>query len=128
MEQQPSLTNVSSFLPSPADLLMAVPRLLFRASALGDHLDSLIDKVRAPGSVIAQPTIANNTNATVATTSGKFVQESAAAVAASTLPEDMGVFQALKNVGTALSYITSKWAIATFTIVSFALGNVNTSY
>jgi hypothetical protein len=118
MEQQTALTNVSSFLPSPADLIMAVPRLLSRASAWGEHLDSLLDKVRAPGSVIAQPTLANATNATFATTSGKFVQESVAAATAAGLQEDMGVFQALKNVGTFFSYITSKWAIATFTIVS----------
>ncbi|KAF2690552.1 hypothetical protein K458DRAFT_483866 [Lentithecium fluviatile CBS 122367] len=116
MEQQAPLTNASSFLPSPADLLMAVPRLLSRASALGEHLDILLDKVRAPGSVIAEPTMANMTNATVATISGKFVQESIASAATASVPEDMSVFQALKNVGTFFSYITSKWAIATFTI------------
>jgi hypothetical protein len=120
MEQPSALTNASSFLPSPADILMAVPRLLSRVSAWGEHLDSLLDKVRAPGSVIAQPTLANATNATFATTSGaaKFVQESMTAAAAAGLHEDMSLFQALKNVGTFFSYITSKWAIATFTIVS----------
>ena len=99
---------------------MAVPRLLSRASAWGEHIDSLLDKVRAPGSVIAQPTLANTTNATFATTSGKFVQESVTAATAAGLQDDMSMFQALKNVGTFFSYITSKWAIATFTIVSLA--------
>jgi hypothetical protein len=118
MEQQPPLTNTSSFLPFPADLVMAVPRFLSRASGWAEHLDGLLDKVRAPGSVIAQPTLANATNSTFATTSGKFVQESVTAATAAGMQEDMSLFQALKNVGTFFSYITSKWAIATFTIVS----------
>lgn len=120
MEQPPSsLTNASSFLPSPADLLLAVPRLLSKAGSLGEHIDSVFGKIRSGGSIIAEPTVANVTNATVATTSGKFVQESIAAAASATAgnPEDMGVFQALKNVGSFFSYITSKWAIATFTFV-----------
>jgi hypothetical protein len=115
MEQQPPLTNTSFYLP---DLVMAVPRFLSRASGWAEHLDGLLDKVRAPGSVIAQPTLANATNSTFATTSGKFVQESVMAATAAGMQEDMSLFQALKNVGTFFSYITSKWAIATFTIVS----------
>lgn len=114
-----SLANVTSFLPSPADLLLAVPRLLSKAGALGEHIDSVFGKIRSGGSIIAEPTAANLTNATAATTSGKFVQESfvAAASSAAGNQDDMGVFQALKNVGSFFSYITSKWAIATFTIV-----------
>lgn len=126
MEQTHStFTNATSFLPSPADLLLVVPRLLSKAGAIGEHIDSVFGRIRSGGSVIAEPTAANLTNATVATTAGKFVQESAAAAAAASAaassPEDIGMFQALKNVGSFFSYITSKWAIATFTIVSLSL-------
>ena len=98
---------------------MAVPRLLLKAGALGEHIDSVFGRLRAGGSVIAEPTIANLTNATTATASAKFVQESVAAAAHAGLAfqEDMNFFQALKNVGSFFSYITSKWAIATFSIV-----------
>lgn len=119
MEQPATpLTNVSSYLPSPADLLLAVPRLLYKAGSLGEHIDSVFGKLRSGGSIIAEPTAANLTNATVATTAGNFVQESIAATASAALgnQDDMGVFQALKNVGSVFSYITSKWAIATFAI------------
>jgi hypothetical protein len=117
MEQH---ANVSSYLPSPADLLLAVPRLLFKAGSLGEHIDNVFGKLRSGGSIIAQATAANLTNTTAATTAGSFVQESAAAAANVVLSDkdDMGVFQALKNVGSFFSYITSKWAIATFAIVS----------
>lgn len=124
MEQShSSLSNVTAFLPSPADLLLAVPRLFARAGALSEHIDSVFGKIRNGGSIIAEPTAANVSNATVAITSGSFVQESVAAAAsvATGSPDDMGVFQALKNVGSFFSYITSKWAIATFTIVSTTL-------
>ena len=118
-QQQTALSNVTSLLPSPADLLMVVPRLLSKAGALGEHLDSVFGRLRAGGSVIAEPTLANLTNATAATASGKFVQESvaAAANAGAALQEDMNLFQALKNLGSFFSYLTSKWAIATFSIV-----------
>ncbi|KAF1966025.1 ubiquitin-protein ligase-like protein [Bimuria novae-zelandiae CBS 107.79] len=117
-QQQSALTNVSSLLLSPADLLMVVPRLLSKAGALGEHIDSVYSKFRFGGSVIAEPTIANLTNATTATASRKFIQESIAATPSPqlALQEDMNLFQALKNVGSFFSYITSKWAIATFSI------------
>lgn len=113
MEAPAALTNGSSYFPSPADLLMVFPRLFFKASVLSNL-------VWSGGSAIAEPTKANLTNTTAAITAGQFVQESVAA-AASTLasaPEEIGIFQALKNVASFFSYITSKWAIATFAIVS----------
>ncbi|KAF2121162.1 ubiquitin-protein ligase-like protein [Lophiotrema nucula] len=118
MEQPASsLANVTSYLPSSSDLLMAVPRLLSRAGAFAEHIDGIFGKIRSGGSMIAEPTASNVTNATVAATSGTFIQESAAALAgaASAGADDLTVFQALKNVGSFFSYITSKWAIATFT-------------
>ncbi|KAF2703677.1 hypothetical protein K504DRAFT_473908 [Pleomassaria siparia CBS 279.74] len=119
MEQSTSLTNVSSYLPSPADLLLAVPRLLYKAGSLGGHIDSVFGKLRSGGSVIAEPTASNLTNATMATTASNFVQESVATAAAAAttalgMQDDTSTFQALKNVGSFFSYITSKWAIATF--------------
>jgi len=114
MEAPAALTNASSYLPSPSDLLMVFPRLFAKASALGDMM-------RAGGSAIASPTMANVTNSTVMTTAGQFVQESAAAAAASVTAspqEDISMLQALKNLASFFTYITSKWAIATFAIVS----------
>jgi hypothetical protein len=128
MEQQAAFANVSSFLPSPADLLMAVPRLLSRAGALGEHIDSVFGKIRSGGTIIAEPTVANLSNATTATTAGRFVQESVAAHAGLAFQDDMNLFQALKNVGSFFSYITSKWAIATFSIVKTPGGIAVKSY
>lgn len=90
---------------------MALPRLFARATSLGDMM-------RSGGSVIAEPT-ANLTNNTI-TMTASFVQESvvAAASAASVVDADMTAWQALRNVATWFSYITSKWAIATFALVS----------
>lgn len=109
---------MTSFLPSPADLLMVLPRLFDRANSFGDML-------RSGGSVIAEPTIANLTNGTTATSAGKFAQESVAAAAvaaaASGSTDEISMFQAFKNVASFFSYITSKWAIATFAIVSTAV-------
>jgi hypothetical protein len=48
MEQH---ANVSSYLPSPADLLLAVPRLLFKAGSLGEHIDNVFGKLRSGGSI-----------------------------------------------------------------------------
>ncbi|KAF2871783.1 ubiquitin-protein ligase-like protein [Massariosphaeria phaeospora] len=119
MEQnQLAAANLTSYLPSPADLLMAVPRLLSKAGFLGEQIDNALGKMRTGGSVIAVSTVANVTNATAAITSGHFVQESVAAAAtmAAGSSEEIGLFQALKNVGSLFSYITSKWAISTFAV------------
>ena len=111
-----AFTNMTSFLPSPADLLMVFPRLFGKASEFGDM-------IRSGGSVIAEPTMANLTNGTTATIAGKFAQESVAAAgaaAASGSTDEISMFQAFKNVASFFSYITSKWAIATFAIVRLA--------
>ena len=118
MDQTPgAFTNMTLFLPSPADLLMVFPRLFAKASSLGDMM-------RSGGSVIAEPTIANITNGTISTISNKFVQESVAAAAttaaatAAESQDEISMFQAFKNIASFFSYMTSKWAIATFAIVS----------
>ncbi|KAF2855862.1 ubiquitin-protein ligase-like protein [Plenodomus tracheiphilus IPT5] len=111
MEASGALANVTSYFPSPADLLMALPRLFSKASSLGDML-------RSGGSAIAEPTLVNATNSTITMTAGRFVQESVAAAVstASGSGEEISMFQAVKNVASFFSYITSKWAIATFAI------------
>ena len=121
MEAPAALNNASSYFPSPADLLMVFPRLLSKAS-------SLSDLVWSGGSVIAEPTQANMTNTTAAITAGKFIQESVAAAASvsAVSPDEIGIFQALKNMASFFSYITSKWAIATFAIVSILLKDTTT--
>ena len=108
---------MTSYLPSPADLLMVVPRLIHKASSLGDVL-------RTGGSVIAEPTAANTTNSTLATAVGKFTQESLAAAAAASstaagAPDEISMLQVFKNVASFFSYVTSKWAIGTFAVVSW---------
>ncbi|KAF1919568.1 hypothetical protein BDU57DRAFT_546198 [Ampelomyces quisqualis] len=104
-----ALNTTSSYLPSAVDLIMVFPRLLSKAS-------SLSDLVWSGGSVIAQPTAANLTNTTVVTTAAQFVQESVAPAASGVTAssDEISMFQALKNVASFFSYITSKWAIATF--------------
>ena len=99
--QHLSLTNVSSYLPSPADLLLVFPRLLSKAGSVAEHFGMV-----RTGSSIAEPTLWNATNTTFATTSGTFVQESvAAAVNAATGSQEDSMFQALKNVGSFFSYM-----------------------
>ncbi|KAJ4368184.1 hypothetical protein N0V83_006540 [Neocucurbitaria cava] len=110
MDAPSALTNVTSYLPSPADLLMVFPRLFSKASYLGDM-------IRSGGSVIAEPTAVNVTNSTITSTAGQFVQESvAAAASASGSQDEISMFQAVKNIASFFSYMTSKWAIATFAI------------
>lgn len=94
---------------------MVFPRLFSKASYLGDI-------IRSGGSIIAEPTLANITNSTITATGAQFVQESVAAAASVVdVQEEISMFQALKNIASFFSYITSKWAIATFAIVSLAV-------
>ncbi|KAF2494206.1 hypothetical protein BU16DRAFT_583157 [Lophium mytilinum] len=112
------LGNATSIFPNSMDLLMMVPRLLQRAGSFAEHMDTMFGKLRNGGSVIAEPTTSQIVNATI-TRIGTFAQESLAAAATSALrdqdePPEIGFFQTLKSVGGFFSYMTSKWAIATF--------------
>lgn len=94
---------------------MVFLRLFSKASYLGDM-------IRSGGSVIAEPTAVNVTNSTITSTAGQFVQESVAAVASPSGSQDeISMFQAVKNIASFFSYMTSKWAIATFAIVSLTI-------
>ncbi|KAF2275541.1 ubiquitin-protein ligase-like protein [Westerdykella ornata] len=116
-----SLTNATAYLPSPADLLLVFPRLLYRAGLVPDHFDGLVAKIRSGGPNIAGPTAANVTNATLlsstlANTANTFVQQStAAATAGATSPQSdtYDMILAFKHVGTLFEYLATKYAIAT---------------
>jgi hypothetical protein len=119
MEVPGASRNASSYLPSPPDFILG---FLAKASSLSDLFWS-------GQSSIAKPTSADVLNSSVVTTAGQFVQQSVAAAASGIVaaPDEISMFQALKNVASFFSYITSKWAIATFAIVSHVLRSVPTS-
>ena len=92
------------------------------ALSLPEHFDNLFGKLTSGGSIIAEPTSSNIANTTIITSSGTFAQDSlpAGATAAFSNQDSIGnmsLFQTLKNIGGFFSYMTSKWAIATFTTV-----------
>ena len=116
MEERLSyLSNATSLFPSSMDLLLVVPRLL-------EHMDTIFTKMRNGGGIIAEPTASNASNATSFTSVGTFVQQSLAATATATLEgqdaaSSISPWQTMRNIGGFFSYMTSKWAIATFTTV-----------
>ena len=91
------------------------------ALSLPEHFDNLLGKLTSGGSIIAEPT-SNIANTTIITSSGTFAQDSLPAGATAAFSNqdsarNMSPFQTLKNIGGFFSYMTSKWAIATFTTV-----------
>ncbi|KAK5117383.1 hypothetical protein LTR62_006001 [Meristemomyces frigidus] len=137
METTTTFTN-SSWIPSASDLLLAVPRFAQRAGNFVFHIpgavDSLAGMLWSGGSVIAdataQETLINstitNTSAFVQSTTGAALDTVAGSEAAGVLLDAeetssiiglmvQGVGR-LKNFGGIFSYLTSKWALATFTI------------
>lgn len=91
------------------------------ALSLPEHFDNLFGKLTSGGSIIAEPT-SNIANTTIITSSGTFAQDSLPAGATAAFSNqdsarNMSPFQTLKNIGGFFSYMTSKWAIATFTTV-----------
>ena len=129
-----SLTN-ASWIPSAADLILVVPRLAQRASSFAFHLPGAVDNIAGKmwngGSVIADATASQTSNMTITNTSA-FVQSTAAVLDAAireswpeATEETSSLFGLvvqgigrLKNFGGIFSYLTSKWALATFTAVS----------
>ena len=129
-----AVSNIS-YIPSAMDLLLVVPRLAQRAGNFAlyhmpDAIDNVAGKIWSGGSMIADPTahqtIANSTitNATTAyaqTTAS--VVESVIREAFSQGSEESGSFLMgvaagigkLKNFGGIFSYMTSRWALTTFT-------------
>ncbi|KAF2204669.1 hypothetical protein GQ43DRAFT_364122 [Delitschia confertaspora ATCC 74209] len=114
--------NATSVFSPSMELLMVVPRLFQKAGSLAEQVDNIFGKMRYGGSVIAEPTASNVTNATVITSASAFIQESLAATARATaaVPDtsnSLSLFQTIKNMSTFFGYMTSKWAFATLAII-----------
>ena len=138
MEQTATYTNASLIPSSAMDLLLVVPRLAQRAGTFAlfhmpEAVDNIAGRIFNGGSVIADAT-GQTANSTITNTSNAFAQSTAAIVdtafreafrdtsdAAATSSFLGMVFQGfarLKNFGGIFSYLTSRWALATFTAVS----------
>ncbi len=123
------LNSTASLAPSAMDLFMAVPRLAQRAGSFAflympEHLDNLIGKMRQGGSVIAEATSEAVLNATEITKPGTLAESSgiAPATSATSASNSSGAssvfsFQHIRNLGGIFSYMTSRWALATFAVV-----------
>ena len=126
-----SVSNITwSLNPSPKDLWLAIPRMVAQAGSFAlNHMPGPIDNLLRPqnaGSFIAEATGNGMTNAASAAPSGiSFAQETATAVVSSTdgtRPEQIFSqsfsFQQLRNLGGIFTYMTSKWALTCFAVVS----------
>ncbi|EMC92003.1 hypothetical protein BAUCODRAFT_160611 [Baudoinia panamericana UAMH 10762] len=126
-------TSNISWIPSAADLLLVVPRLAQKAGLFAiympEAMDNIAGKIWNGGSIIADATAQQTANSTITNTSA-FVQSTAAVLDAAVRESWQGngdeavslfglMAQAvgkLKNFGGIFSYLTSKWALATFTV------------
>lgn len=134
-------TANSSLIPSAMDLLLVVPRLAQRAGSFAldympEAVDNIAGKIWSGGSMIADATHQQTTaNMTITNaTSSTFAQNTGASMLETSIREAwnkagdessssllMSVGQGLaklKNVGGIFSYLTSRWAITTFAVVS----------
>ena len=135
--EQPAATSNASLIPSSAmDLLLVVPRLAQRAGSFAlfhmpEAVDNIAGKIFSGGSIIADAT-GQTANSTITNTSNTFTQSTAAAAVdaafrdafrdtgdTATTSSFFGMmlqgFARLKNFGGVFSYLTSRWALATFT-------------
>lgn len=122
------------------DLLRAIPQAATAARQLVmnplEQLDGFLGKVMNSGSVIAEATGSGAPNITnnITSAAGKFIQSSAAAVPAAAASAataatsgdavegadslfNLDYIWNLGKIGGIFSYITSRWALATFTVV-----------
>ena len=127
-----SAPNITwSLNPSSKDFWLAAPRMVARVGSFAlKHLPGPIDNLLRPrnaGSVIAEATGNGIHNVASAALSGiSFAQETTATVMATTegtQPEQGSFsqsfsFQQLRNLGGIFSYMTSKWALTCFAVVS----------
>lgn len=128
-----SASNVTLFLnPSPKDLLMALPRAIARVGSFAfftvpERIDDLLG-LRNGGSIIAEAT-GERANKTVLTTlSGTSSVQGIATVIAESVTATEGTqksglshvftFQHVRNFGGVFTYMTSRWALSCFTLVS----------
>lgn len=136
MDQATPPTNASLLPAAAMDILLAVPRLAQRAGSyalfhMPDALDSVAGKIFNGGSMIADATGQDTVNSTITNTSNHFAQNTASSVLDAafreafkeadneTTPSVFGMmlqgFAKVKNFGGVFSYLTSRWALATFT-------------
>lgn len=134
MEAATAPTNVSIF-PGAMDLLLAVPRLAQRAGSFAfyhmpEAMDNIAGKIFNGGSIIADATAQQTANTTITNTSNYLAQSTAAGLDAVFREawsqggdEGTSIFGSvvqgigkLKNFGGIFSYLTSRWALATFTM------------
>ena len=130
-----SATNITSNLlhPSPKDLLLLVPRIVLRAGSFAfvtipEQLDHILG-LRNDGRVIAEATRDGAQNmASAALTSAGLAQGAAPGIAEPVAAEATAglgssfsqafTFQQIRNFGGVFSYVTSKWALGCFVVVS----------
>lgn len=127
-----SASNITwSLKPSPKDLWLAIPRMVAQVGSFAlDHMPGPIDNLLRPrnaGSVIAEATGNGMKNVASAAFSGITVaQETATTIMATTegtqpeksLFSQSFSFQHLRNLGGIFAYLTSKWALSCFAVVS----------
>lgn len=130
-----SLRNASlALLPSPADLLFAVPRFARKASSfallyLPEQLDGLFSIARNSGTVIADATKTSlSRNMTLMTSTPAMLRPpvasqtsipdaaEAGSTVLSSIYESFSL-DGLRNFDSVFSYLASRWAIATFFVV-----------
>lgn len=132
------LNATSAVIPSPVDLLMALPRLARRAGSflvyLPEQFDGLLSMARNSGSVIADPTsksmeINSTTITSLATSVVQTLSDAQSTPTPTSVPRNglsativQGFnLQAFNNLDGVFSYIASRWAISTFLVVSFII-------
>lgn len=128
--------NNTSLIPSAMDLLLVVPRLAQRAGSLAffhmpEAMDNIAGKIWNGGSMIADATGQQTAEVTITNTSAAFAASTAAALgegfsqtwqevgdetASSMFGFVVNGISRLKNLGGIFSYLTSRWALATFTV------------
>lgn len=116
-----SASNVTSRMnPTPMDLLLVVPRMVYRAGSFAvvtvpEYIDNVLG-LRAGGSIIAEAT-----GQGAAQNIASAAMSGAPAATTATAGTDGGMlshvldFQHIRNFSGVFSYLTSKWALCCFT-------------
>ena len=129
----------ASLIPSVKDLLLVFPRLAhLLIDQLPEGMDAMFGNVlkNSSDAVVANVTVGNVTATTIAQVESIVAaQTSTAAHAASDAVEKSGFFSWMTDLlqfegvgfGGMLSYFSSRWALATFAVVSFPCSTCVTS-
>jgi hypothetical protein len=123
-------TNTSSIAPSTMDLVLALPRLarrigVFALFYLPEQIDGLFVRMGSTGGVIAEATAERMLLPPDFEPPTTFMADFAPSAQARGSEYDVtvsnGIFnlQNIRNLGGIFNYITSRWALATFTVVRY---------